>query len=121
MWFQTWRNLPRLPKFFFIIDALDEYSCEKFSDLSALDFLTHIQSLAGQNGHIFVTSRPNVNVRDAVPSCLQIEISASEEDITTYISSKLSSRSSFKRSVFEAIKKRDEVRKRILTKLVERS
>jgi hypothetical protein len=111
-------SLSKNGRLFFLIEALDEHSCK---DSSSLDFLGHIRSLIGQNSHIFVTSRPHLDVREHIPDCMKIDIHASTDDITTYIRSKFSDRSSFKKPVFKAINEREELKNKVLGKLVENS
>ena len=102
-----------------MIDALDEFNYE--SDASPLVFLDRVRDLVGKSGLIFVTSRGHVDVRQHIPDCVRIDIQATPEDISTFINSELSNAASFKKSIFKAIQSREDLRTRIIEKLVTNS
>ncbi|KAF8208286.1 ankyrin repeat-containing domain protein [Mycena galopus ATCC 62051] len=69
-------------KAFFVIDGLDECATDGGNALSIL--FARLRSL-GPNVNLMLTSRPHIDVPAAFPSCLRLEVRATEHDLQQYI------------------------------------
>lgn len=70
---------------FLIVDALDE--CPELDDHSDEVRARMVSSILriSKSAHIFVTSRPNVNVAAEVPGCTTLKIQAKDSDLRSYL------------------------------------
>ena len=70
---------------FLIIDALDE--CPEFDDNSNEVRAKMVSSLLrlSRSAHVFVTSRPSVDVAAKIPGCMTLRIQAKYSDLRSYL------------------------------------
>lgn len=78
-------------KVHFVIDALDEYPEDSRNLL--LQALTRL----GPTSNLMITSRPNISVKSFFPDLQTLDIFATEEDISHYITQQIASSSLSKR------------------------
>lgn len=70
---------------FLIVDALDECpELDNHSDEVRARMVSSILRIS-KSAHIFITSRPNVNVAAEVPGCTTLKIQAKDSDLRSYL------------------------------------
>ncbi|KAH8880995.1 hypothetical protein GQ53DRAFT_668728, partial [Thozetella sp. PMI_491] len=89
IWKALQKVATRFSRVFVVIDGLDESSPEVREAL--LDALAHLQKLEDVHLNIFATSSPEIvpHFADQFPGCLLTEVRVTEDEILTYINSRL--------------------------------
>ncbi|KAJ7113601.1 hypothetical protein C8R44DRAFT_596213, partial [Mycena epipterygia] len=99
----------RQSKFYFIVDALDEYPENQRNIL-----LKHLSLLQGPTTSIMITSRPHITVEPFFSDFQNLEIRATENDIREYVDKHIQSSTRLSKHV----RTRPELQHQILTKII---
>ncbi len=93
---------------YILVDALDE--CP---EIVRGTLLTRLQNFSEKNMRVFLTSRPDVNVIERIPPAVRAEISATDNDITAFVESKID-----KSSILASLTARDPKLKEYIVKRI---
>jgi hypothetical protein len=107
--------IPYFSDTYFIVDALDEYDEGDGARDVLGNALLKISSL--QNTHVLVTSRWILNIESLFDGCTRLEIKATNNDISEYLQRRIELSSRLR----NRIKGDDNLKKLIVSTLVERS
>ena len=91
------------------VDALDE-----FPEMSRDSLLTRLQQFSLANIRIFLTGRPHIEVEAIIPQAMTARIAASDQDIATYLKSKIEE----SKRLIRIAAKDPELKQQILDKIV---
>ena len=89
----------RIERVFLTFDALDECPILDDNNNEHRSKMINMIKRATQFAKVFVTSRPNINLKQDIVDCTCIEVQARESDIRTYLKTRVASQHIFQRIV----------------------
>ena len=89
----------RVDRVFLTFDALDECPVHDDNNNEHRSKMITMIKRATQFAKVFVTSRPNINLKQDIVDCTCIEVQARESDIRTYLKTRVANQHIFQRIV----------------------